>query len=154
MNETYICKLDSIEQLIPHETDKVRWIDTISDLDMLRAYCEWFDVVDLKEDYFGFDITKQFGTEQRKWRVCAYIDGSEILSLARVKFVSEQEWEISAGSTHPHYRGRGYMTAVASFLAKYILENHKRAICCTNIGNVAAQKVMHQIGMVFERIEL
>ncbi|MDR0916607.1 MAG: GNAT family N-acetyltransferase [Oscillospiraceae bacterium] len=153
MNETYICKIDDPAQLVPHSADNVRWVDTVRDLEMLKAYCAWFDVGDIREDYFGFDITRQFGTEQRKWRVCSYIENGEILSLARVKFVSETEWEISAGSTRPHYRNKGYMTAVAYFLAEYTLRNHKRATCCTNISNLAAQRVMHQIGMVLDHIE-
>ena len=149
---TFKCKLDNANQMVSFTSDKVRWLDVVKDYDMIKEYFKVFNV-DIEERepnsmYFGINVNDYSETKLAKGKLCAFIDNGNILSFAGVKYTSSNIWEICAGSTHPQYLSKGYCKAVTSFIAKYILENNKRAFCETNIDNKAAQKVLQEIGMI------
>jgi len=151
---TFNCKLNNIEHLKDFNSNnlnKVRWLDVVKDYDMIKEYFKLFNVdIESKEKnsmYFGIYINDYSGAAPAKGKSCALIYEDKILSFAVVKFKSTDSWEICAGSTHPQHFNKGYSKAVCSFIAKYILDNKKTAICETNINNKAAQKVLQAIGM-------
>jgi ribosomal protein S18 acetylase RimI-like enzyme len=157
MEKSYYCKMDSIKQLNFYCSDKVRWLDIVKDYDMIKEYFKVFNVdIEAREPnrmYFGINIDNYSETEPNIGKLCAFIYENKILafgvlSYEKVDYISADAWEICAGSTHPEYFNRGYAKAVCSFIAKYILENNKQAVCETNINNIAAQKVLQGIGMV------
>lgn len=77
-----------------------------------------------------------------------YIVNNEILSFAGVEYNSPETWEIRAVSSRPDLLNQGYSKCVCSFIAKYILDMGRQAICETNVSNVAMQSVTKKIGMV------
>lgn len=148
---TFKCKLDNITQLRSFHSDKVRWLDVVKDYEMIKEYFKLFNVnIESREKnsmYFGIYVNDYSGIEPTKGKLCAFVDKDEILSFGGVEFTSADIWEIRAGSTNPQYLNKGYSKVVCSFIAKYILDNKKIAICETNIDNKAAQKVLQEIGM-------
>lgn len=151
MNSSYYCRLTNIKQLRFFYSSNVRWINTDVEYDFIKEYFGHFNVHNDTDTYFGINlanIKKEYSiNEFHKGRLCGYIADNKILSLAGVEFGSSDEWEICAVSSRPDYKNKGYSKAVCSFIAKYILENNKHAICETNITNFSMQKVTKQIGM-------
>jgi RimJ/RimL family protein N-acetyltransferase len=140
MGEYYSCKLDKPEQLIYFYSDKVRWLDLDKDWDMIFEYYKL---------YPGDDIRKEDFMDP-PWKLCAFVEDGRILSYAGCLYMSDRNWEIGAVGTHPEHRNKGYAKMVCSYIAKYILDNNKRATCNTGIHNTAMQRVMKGIGMVVQ----
>ena len=152
MNSSYFCKISNIGDLHYFSSENVRWLDPDSDYDLIKDYFRYFDVIDITDTYFGIslnNIKREWSYDQiRKGRLCAYISDNEILSFAGVEYISSDMWEIRAVSSRPDCNNKGYSKCVCSFIAKYILEQGRQAICETNISNYAMQKVTKLIGMV------
>ena len=152
MNSSYYCKLTDINQLCFFYSSNVRWLNVDIDYNLIKEYFSNFNVYNITDTYFGISLAnarKDYSIDEfHKGRLCGYIMDNKILSLAGVEFVSSDTWEICAVSSHPDYRNKGYSKSVCSFVAKYILENNKQAICETNISNYVMQKITQQIGMV------
>jgi len=150
---SFYCKIDSIEKLKSHPSDKVRWIEMPHDFEMLMEFAKAHGI-DITSKvphtmYFGIYVDENLEIQPDDAKLCAYIDGGNILSLA-ARFISDDlsdAWEIGAVSTHPQHLRQGYSKAVCSVAAKYILENGKLAVSETHIDNIAMQKVFLSIGM-------
>lgn len=150
MNESYFCKIEDIHRLI-YFPGPVRWINPDTDRELVREYFACFGIVDPDDTYFGIclnDLAADWSLDQSGiGMLCAYISDGRIVSLAGVEYISPDVWEIRAVSTHPEHAGKGYSKCVCSFVAKYILENRKKAICETNAENFAMRRVTERIGM-------
>lgn len=138
MSECYSCKLDKMNQLIEFNSSKVNWIDVDKDFELIREYYKLFNAKEIDKEEFN----------DGQWKFCAIIDEGNIISFAGALYMTNENWEIGAVSTHPQHRNKGYAKIVCSFVAKYILENDKIATCNTYINNHAMIKVMHLICMV------
>ena len=153
MEETS-CKfvLEDINQLFAFASDKVRWLDIARDYVMIKEYFSLFGAgIESRNPevmYFGINVHNYSNTETTKGKLCALIDGGKILSFGGIEYISPDTWEMCAGSTHPQHRSKGFSKAVCSFLARYILENGRQAVCETNLDNHAAQKALREIGML------
>ena len=149
--DSYYAKIEDIDKLRYFYSDHVRWLNPEADFDLLREYFSCFGIRFDTDTYFGISL-KEIKTsysvgEHSTGYLCGFIKNGKVLSLAGVEFCSPNEWEICAVSTHPDYTGNGFSKAVCSFIAKYILEHNRTAICVTNPSNFAMQAVMRQIGM-------
>lgn len=144
--------IKSPAQLVLFPAKQVRWLSIAEDYAMIAQYFRLFnaDIASTERDtmYFCIDVRQYGDAPQAKGRLCAWIENGQILSFGGVDYVSQDTWEIVAGSTHPKHTGKGYSKAVCSFLAQYILENGKQAICETNKQNLAAMRVLQGIGMM------
>jgi len=152
MDTSYFCKMDNIKQLKFYYSEKVRWLDSVEDYDLIKEYFKLFDVdIESRKPnkmYFGININDYSKTGPNIGKMCAFIDENKILSFGVVEYTSADIWDLCAGSTHPEYFNRGYSKYVCSFIVKYILDNNRHAHCETNINNIAAQKVLQGIGMI------
>lgn len=59
---------------------------------------------------------------------------------------SDEQWEVAAIATLPHYRRRGLATAVVCHLTRTILACGKRPTLTTALDNVAMRAVAEQVG--------
>jgi predicted GNAT family acetyltransferase len=59
---------------------------------------------------------------------------------------SDDQWEVAAIATLPHYRRRGLATAVVCHLTRTILTCGKRPTLTTALDNVAMRAVAEQVG--------
>ena len=152
MDTSYYCKISEISQLHYYRSDKVRWLDPVADYDLIKDYFSYFNVHNTTDTYFGISLDNMIGDwsndEAGTGKLCAYIENGEILSFAAVDYDSSECWEIRAVSSKPNHLNNGYSKCVCSYIAKYILEQGKQAICETNISNFAMQNVTKKIGMV------
>lgn len=151
METSYYCKISDISQLDYYRSDNLRWLDPDTDYELIRDYFSYFNVHNTTDTYFGISLDNM----KADWsdnqtvigKLCAYIENNEILSFAGVEYNSTEFWEIRAVSSRPDQQNQGYSKCVCSFIAKYILEHGKQAICETNITNYAMQSVSKKIGM-------
>ena len=152
MDTSYYCKIDDIKQLNYYHSDNVRWLDPVNDYELIKHYFRYFNVHNPTDTYFGISLENMKydwsdkGTSIGK--MCAYIANNKILSFAAVEYNTSDIWEIRAVSSRPDCLNNGYSKCVCSYIAKYILEHDKQAICETNISNFAMQSVTQKIGMV------
>ncbi len=151
MEHSYYAKIADINELHCFYSNHVRWLNPETDFDIIKEYFSCFDIHNDTDTYFGInlkDIKTAYSQDERNiGQLCGFIQNGKILSLAGVEFCSQKEWEICAVSTHPDYIGNGFSKAVCSFIAKYILEHNRTAICETNPSNYAMQAVMKRIGL-------
>lgn len=152
MYTSYYCKISDIIKLHYYHSDKVRWLSPIADYELIKDYFSCFNVHNVTDTYFGISLDNMkvdwADNDTAIGKLCAYIDNGKILSFAAVEYASSDSWEIRAVSSNPNHLNNGYSKCVCSFLAKYILEQGKEAICETNISNYAMQSVSKKIGMV------
>lgn len=152
MDTSYYCKIDDINKLIYYHSDNVRWLDPVNDYELIKDYFSYFNVHNTIDTYFGISLDNMKGdwsdNKTAIGKLCAYIVNNEILSFAGVEFNSLETWEIRAVSSRPDLQNHGYSKCVCSFIAKYILDMGRQAICETNVSNVAMQSVTKKIGMV------
>lgn len=151
MDTSYYCKINDLTQLNYYHSDYVRWLDPIADYELIKDYFSYFNVHNTTDTYFGISLDNMIvewsDNETGIGRLCAYVNNNEILSFAGVEYISPKCWEIRAVSSRPDQLNNGYSKYVCSFIAKYILEQGKQAICETNISNYAMQSVTKKIGM-------
>lgn len=151
MDHSYYAKISDINELHCFYSNNVRWLKPEMDYELIKEYFSCFDIHNDTDVYFGInlkDIKTSYSTDVSNiGRLCGFIENGKILSLAGVEFCAQTEWEICAVSTRSDYVGNGFSKAVCSFIAKYILEHNRTAICETNSSNFAMQAVMKQIGM-------
>ncbi|MBT5873638.1 MAG: hypothetical protein HOH43_09480 [Candidatus Latescibacteria bacterium] len=151
MNSSYYGCITDIRQLHRFHSDNVRWLDPSVDYDLIEEYLSYFNVHSATDTYFGISLKRIQDDysidEDRNGRLCGFVADGRILSLAGVEVYSPTEWKLCAVSSHPAHRNKGHSKATCSFVAQYILEANKRAICETNITNLAMQSVLRQIGM-------
>jgi len=135
--QMFSCELTCQSQLIDFPVEHVRWLDLREDWVLIATHYQRLGMAIVPADF-----------PEDQWRLCAWVEGGEIRSMAGVIFMTTKNWEIGAVSTHPLYFSRGYAKAVCAFAACYILTNGKRATCNTAADNLAMQRVMRAIGMV------
>lgn len=152
MEISYYCKISDISQLIYYHSYNVRWLDPDTDYELIRDYFSYFNVHNTTDTYFGISLDNMKAdwsdTQTAIGKLCAYVENNEILSFAGVEYTATDTWEIRAVSSRPDQQSKGYSKRVCSFIAKYILEHGKQAICETNITNCAMQSVTKKIGMI------
>ena len=152
MDNSYYCIIDDIKHLKYYYSNNVRWLDPIGDYERIRDYFSYFNVHNTSDIYFGISLDNMkydwADNQTAIGKMCAYIVDNEILSFAAVEYDSVDRWEIRAVSSRPDHLNNGYSKCVCSFIAKYILEQGKQAICETNISNYAMQSVTKKIGMI------
>lgn len=152
MGTSYYCKIGDISKLHYYHSDNVRWLDPIADYELIKDYFSYFNVHNTTDTYFGINLENMVAdwsdNQNAIGKLCAYIVNNEILSFAGVEYASSEFWEIRAVSSRPDQQNHGYSKCVCSFVAKFILEQGKQAICETNISNYAMQSVTKKIGMV------
>lgn len=152
METSYYCKISDISKLNYYHSDNIRWLDPIADYELIKDYFSYFNVHNTTDTYFGISLDNMIDDWSDKeaaiGKMCAYIVNNEIFSFAGVEYATSEAWEIRAVSSRPDLQNQGYSKCVCSFIAKFILEQGKEAICETNITNHAMQSVTKKIGMV------
>ena len=152
MDRAYYAKIEDINKLHCFDSEYVRWLNPETDFDLIAEYFSCFGICGDTDTYFGISLnelkTAYLTDECNVGYLCGFIKNGKVLSLAGVEFSSQKQWEICAVSTRPECTGNGFAKSVCSFAAKYILEQHRTAICVTNPSNLAMQAVMRQIGMI------
>jgi len=135
--EFFSCELTCQSQLIDFPSEHVRWLDLQEDWPAIAAHYQRLGVTITQADF-----------PVNQWKLCAWVEDGEICSMAGVMFMTIQNWEIGAVSTHSLYFGRGYAKAVCAFAARYILVHGKRVTCNTAADNLPMRRVMQAIGMM------
>ena len=156
MSRSYCGTITGDGRLRCFHSDNVRWLDPRADYDPIEEYFSHFNVHSATDTYFGISLSRiqndYSSDEDSRGRLCGYVADGKILSLAGVRFNSPSEWDLCAVSSHPAHRNKGHAKATCSFVAQFILEADRRAVCETNITNSAMQSVLEQIG--FEQYSL
>jgi len=131
----YRCTSDTF---ISADTSEVRWLIPGKDTELMDDYLRPRGFAWLEEDWV--DALKA------GYSYCAVIKDNKIVSTAAVWKYSEGAWEVAAVHTLDEYQRRGLGAKVVSFVAQYILENHKIATCTTRADNMAMRKTAESVG--------
>lgn len=100
-----------------------------------------------KDGFFIYDLLKNDPDEFESLGTVAYVKDGQIISLADIMKIKENELQIGAVATLPAERNKGYCKAVVSAAAERILLLGYAAKLTTNNNNIAMQKVAKAIGM-------
>ena len=138
-NKAIKFKISDISELHRFADSNVKILDWQKDFNLINQF--------YKDGFFIYDLLKNDPDEFESLGTVAYVKDGQIISLADIMKIKENELQIGAVATLPAERNKGYCKAVVSAAAERILLLGYAAKLTTNNNNIAMQKVAKAIGM-------
>lgn len=138
-NKAIKFKISDISELHRFADSNVKILDWQKDFNLINQF--------YKDGFLIYDLLKNDPDEFESLGTVAYVKDGQIISLADIMKIKENELQIGAIATLPAERNKGYCKAVVSAAAERILLLGYAAKLTTNNNNIAMQKVAKAIGM-------
>ena len=124
--------------LLPIDSNGVRWLNPDKDYELARRYWASFDQTLRKSTWIK--------AHEYCYEYAANLENNWITACAAAWRFSENTWDVAAVSTLPDYRRQGRSRATIAFVTAHILEAGRVATCCTEANNQAAISAIRSVG--------
>jgi predicted GNAT family acetyltransferase len=132
----YLCTLEAFQ---PISSDSVRWLAPRADY---YRYEQMLHTRGVEPP--SYDTWLQWHAEG--YGFAAYVRQGTILSVAAVLRQPEGDWELAGVRTLDAHQGKGYATAVSSFITSYIVNERGRAVCELADSDAAMRHILDKLG--------